>query len=67
MGRPMERGNGPKHAMSAYPRLHLIQRGAKLGLGTAIKAGLKHAIEHQYGLAVNLDADFSHDPSKIPR
>jgi dolichol-phosphate mannosyltransferase len=47
-------------------QLHLIQRGGKRGLGTAIKAGLAFAIEHQYEFVVNLDADFSHDPLVIP-
>ena len=44
----------------------MIQRGKKQGLGTAIKAGLDYAIAHHYDYAVNLDADFSHDPHALP-
>lgn len=47
-------------------RLHLIQRGEKQGLGTAIKAGLNYAIAQKYDFIVNLDADFSHDPHALP-
>jgi dolichol-phosphate mannosyltransferase len=47
-------------------QLHLIQRGEKQGLGTAIKAGLDYAIAHHYDYTVNLDADFSHDPQALP-
>lgn len=48
------------------PALHVIQRGAKLGLGSAIKVGLEFALEHNFDFVVNLDADFSHDPARIP-
>ncbi len=48
------------------PALHILQRGAKLGLGTAIKAGLQYAIDNAYDFVINLDADFSHDPTCIP-
>lgn len=47
-------------------RLICLQRGAKLGLGTAAIAGLQHAIDHRYDIVVNLDADHSHDPRVIP-
>jgi len=47
-------------------RLTCMQRGAKLGLGTAAIAGLQHAIDHRFDIVVNLDADHSHDPSVIP-
>jgi dolichol-phosphate mannosyltransferase len=57
-----DRGN---HANSRS-RLRLMQRGAKLGLGTAIKAGMQFAIEHDYEYLINLDADFSHDPVALP-
>lgn len=47
-------------------RLSLMVRPKKLGLGTAIKAGMEYAIQHGYYCTVNLDADFSHDPNVIP-
>ncbi|MGF1573148.1 MAG: polyprenol monophosphomannose synthase [Sumerlaeia bacterium] len=43
-------------------RLHLLVRKGKLGLGTAYIAGYKYAIEHDYELAVTMDADHSHNP-----
>jgi dolichol-phosphate mannosyltransferase len=48
------------------PRLHCIHRSGKLGLGTAIIAGLKHAVEHGYSCVLNIDADFSHPPKNVP-
>lgn len=47
-------------------RLRVSHRSGKLGLGTAIIAGMKHAIEHDYDYVLNLDADFSHHPRYIP-
>ncbi len=46
--------------------IHVIHRAGKLGLGTAILAGMKFAIEHNYEFLLNLDADFSHPPRFIP-
>lgn len=46
--------------------LQVIQRGRKLGLGSAIVAAMRHAIESDYDYLVNLDGDMSHDPSAIP-
>ncbi|MFW7381645.1 MAG: polyprenol monophosphomannose synthase [Oligoflexus sp.] len=46
--------------------LHLIQRAGKLGLGTAYLTGFRWALEHDYQAVVEMDADFSHNPSKLP-
>jgi dolichol-phosphate mannosyltransferase len=48
------------------PRLHVLHRPGKLGLGTAILAGMGYALEHDYDLFVNMDADFSHHPRYLP-
>ena len=50
-----------------HPRLTVIDRGRKRGLGTAIRDGLVFARERGYRLCLNLDADLSHDPADIPR
>ncbi|MCS7021459.1 MAG: polyprenol monophosphomannose synthase [Gemmataceae bacterium] len=47
-------------------RIHLVRRPGKLGLGTAILTAMRYAMERQYDLLLNLDADFSHPPRYIP-
>jgi dolichol-phosphate mannosyltransferase len=44
------------------PRLKLLRRSGKLGLGTATLAAMKYAIENQYDFLLNMDADLSHPP-----
>ena len=48
------------------PRVHCLHRQGKQGLGTAILAGMKYAIEHGYDYVLNMDADFSHHPKYLP-
>ncbi|MBV9691369.1 MAG: polyprenol monophosphomannose synthase [Ktedonobacteraceae bacterium] len=48
------------------PRVHVLHRAGKLGLGTAYIAGFKYAIAHGYDAAFEMDADFSHDPRYLP-
>ncbi|MBY0229535.1 MAG: polyprenol monophosphomannose synthase [Gemmataceae bacterium] len=48
------------------PRVRLLLRPGKLGLGSAILAGMRHALEGHYDLFVNMDADFSHHPRHLP-
>ena len=47
-------------------RLHCLHRSGKLGLGTAIIAGMKYAIDHDFRYLLNMDADFSHHPRFLP-
>lgn len=49
------------------PRLSVMIRRDRRGLGSAVRDGLHEARRRGYHLAVNLDADFSHDPADIPR
>jgi dolichol-phosphate mannosyltransferase len=51
---------------AADPRVHVLHRPGKLGLGTAILAAIHYALEHDYDLFVNMDADFSHHPRYLP-
>ena len=51
---------------AADPRVHVLHRPGKLGLGTAILAAVRHALEHDYEFLVNMDADFSHHPRYLP-
>ncbi len=48
------------------PKVGVMQRGAKLGLGTAYIAGFRHALHEGYECVVGMDADFSHDPVRLP-
>ncbi len=48
------------------PRVRVLHRPGKLGLGTAMLTGFHYAFEHGYEFLVNLDADFSHPPRFIP-
>jgi dolichol-phosphate mannosyltransferase len=47
-------------------RVHVIHRAAKLGLGTAYIAGFRWALERKYDLVFEMDADFSHNPERLP-
>jgi dolichol-phosphate mannosyltransferase len=47
-------------------RLHLLARSGKLGLGTAYVAGFQFALARDYKFVMQMDADFSHNPKKIP-
>jgi dolichol-phosphate mannosyltransferase len=48
------------------PRVNVVHRGGKLGLGTAYIAGFRWALEAGYAYVFEMDADFSHDPAHIP-
>jgi dolichol-phosphate mannosyltransferase len=48
------------------PRVHAIHRSGKLGLGTAYIAGFRWALERKYDLVFEMDADFSHNPERLP-
>ncbi len=50
---------------SENPRVHIIKRERKMGLGTAYIAGFKYALENNYDFIFEMDADFSHDPNEI--
>jgi dolichol-phosphate mannosyltransferase len=49
------------------PRVHMIERTGKLGLGSAYVEGFKFGISNHYDYIFEMDADFSHDPVMIPK
>lgn len=53
--------------VAANPRIHVIHRAEKLGLGTAYLTGFRWALEHDYEFIFEMDADFSHDPAHLPQ
>ncbi|MCX8490699.1 MAG: polyprenol monophosphomannose synthase [Cyclobacteriaceae bacterium] len=48
-------------------KLHLLQRGCKLGLGTAYIEGFKFGLKKGYHYLLEMDADFSHNPKDLTR
>jgi dolichol-phosphate mannosyltransferase len=50
----------------AFARVHVLHRPEKQGLGKAYLAGFRWALERDYALVVEMDADFSHDPKFLP-
>jgi len=51
---------------AASPRVHVLHRAAKQGLGPAYRAGLRRALDLGADLVVQMDADFSHPPESLP-
>jgi dolichol-phosphate mannosyltransferase len=49
------------------PRVHVLHRASKQGLGRAYLAGFAWALERDYAFVFEMDADFSHDPKNLPR
>lgn len=49
------------------PRIHVLHREAKAGLGRAYLAGFRWGLDQGYEAMFEMDADFSHDPSFLPR
>jgi len=62
-------GTGAKADLlaKAEPRVHVLHRAAKQGLGKAYLAGFEWALARPYRYVLEMDADFSHDPRYLPR
>lgn len=48
------------------PHVHLLERPAKQGLGAAYRAGFAWGLERHYDALVEMDADLSHPPDRLP-
>ena len=48
------------------PRVHVLHREKKEGLGPAYRAGLRRALELGADFVIQMDADFSHPPETLP-
>lgn len=52
----------------ADPRVHVLHRPGKEGLGAAYRAGFAHVLNGtQCQIVIQMDCDFSHDPADLPR
>src|SRR5437870_6487994 len=49
------------------PRVSVLHREAKQGLGPAYLAGFQRALDEGAELVLEIDCDFSHDPADVPR
>ncbi len=47
-------------------RVHVLHRSGKQGLGRAYLEGFQWGLDREYGLFIEMDADFSHDPDALP-
>ena len=56
-----------KKSKEKNKRVYLIERGKKMGLGSAYIEGFRWALERKYDFAFEMDADFSHDPSNLTK
>jgi dolichol-phosphate mannosyltransferase len=65
-GSPDGTGEMVRGIMANNPRVHILSRASKLGLGTAYVAGFRWALERKYDYVFEMDADFSHDPAHLP-
>ena len=66
-GSPDGTGQWVERTSATEPRLHILSRKAKNGLGRAYVAGFNWALEKGYDLVIQMDADFSHSPEDIPK
>ena len=49
----------------AEPRVHVLHRAGKQGLGTAYRMGFRWAVEQGFDFVFEMDADGSHDPRHL--
>jgi dolichol-phosphate mannosyltransferase len=64
-GSPDGTGDLAEEIAAREPRVHVMHRPRKMGLGTAYIAGFKWALERDYAFMFEMDADFSHDPGHL--
>ncbi|EWC61999.1 Dolichol-phosphate mannosyltransferase in lipid-linked oligosaccharide synthesis cluster [Actinokineospora spheciospongiae] len=66
-GSPDGTGELADELAAADERVHVLHRTEKAGLGAAYLAGFTWALEHDYAVVVEMDADGSHAPEDLPR
>lgn len=59
-------GRRVAEAGASEPRLRLLPRAGKLGLGSAYLAGFRYGLDHGYELILTMDGDGSHAPHHLP-
>jgi dolichol-phosphate mannosyltransferase len=66
-GSPDGTGELAEKLATRDPRVHVLRRDRKAGLGPAYVAGFRWARDHGYDVIVEMDADGSHAPEQLPR
>lgn len=66
-GSPDGTGRIADEIASSEPRVSVLHRSAKAGLGPAYIAGFRHGIAQGYDLLIEMDSDLSHDPADVSR
>ena len=66
-GSPDGTGQLADEAAAREPRVHVLHRAKKLGLGTAYLNGFSWALARDYSHIFEMDCDFSHDPNHLPK
>ncbi|MDR0959918.1 MAG: polyprenol monophosphomannose synthase [Propionibacteriaceae bacterium] len=59
-------GEAADRLADSDPRVHVMHRTTKNGLGAAYLAGFRWGLERDYGVLVEHDADGSHQPEQLP-
>jgi len=59
-GSPDKTGDAIRELQQEFPTLHLLERKAKLGLGSAYRLGFAWGLEQSYEELIEMDADLSH-------
>jgi dolichol-phosphate mannosyltransferase len=65
-GSPDGTGELADKLAARHPRVHVLHRQEKAGLGPAYVAGFRWARGHGYDVLVEMDADGSHPPEQLP-
>ncbi|MFH1690122.1 MAG: polyprenol monophosphomannose synthase [Candidatus Eisenbacteria bacterium] len=65
-GSPDGTGEYADSVAAKNPRVHVLHRPGKMGLGSAYVYAFKHTLATDAELIIQMDADFSHDPDVIP-
>ena len=66
-GSPDGTGEIADRLAAEHEQVEVLHRTAKEGLGRAYLAGFERALASGADLVLEMDADFSHDPSDLPR
>jgi dolichol-phosphate mannosyltransferase len=66
-GSPDGTGQIADRLAAEHDWVRVLHRSEKNGIGPAYLAGFRHALDHGAGYVMEMDSDFSHDPSDLAR